>query len=137
MKTLHLILFIFLAFLGGCEKLKIERHSYTVYNNSSQKIRVGVEVSIYPDTLLPKEIPILSGAIQPGKAQTFYEPNTWESIFRKAPSDTLSLFIFSADTLEKYSWQEVREGYKILRRVDFDLEYLRNNSHTFYYPVAK
>ncbi|NWO28348.1 hypothetical protein [Capnocytophaga sp. oral taxon 903] len=46
----------------------------------------------------------------------------WGEILKKLPKDTLSIFIFSSDTLNKYSWEEVRRDYKILKRYDLSYE---------------
>ena len=58
---------------------------------------------------------------------------SWEQYFENLPCDTLSIFIFHTDTLNKYSWEEVRDGYKILRRYDFGKEDLEN-LHELVYP---
>jgi hypothetical protein len=47
---------------------------------------------------------------------------SWEQFFNNLPKDTLSLFIFHTDTLTKYSWEEIRREYKILRRYDLSIE---------------
>jgi hypothetical protein len=41
------------------------------------------------------------------------------------PSDTLSIYYFHPDTLAKYTWEEIRQGYKILRRYDLSIEDIR------------
>ena len=46
----------------------------------------------------------------------------------------MSVFIFHTDTLNKYSWQEVRDGYKILRRYDLSLEDIKKMKWTIPYP---
>lgn len=33
-------------------------------------------------------------------------------------NDTLMFFVFSRDTLNKYSWEEIKRDYKILKRID-------------------
>ena len=45
-----------------------------------------------------------------------------KSFFDSLPKDTLSIFIFSTDTLNKYSWEEVRRDYKILKWYDLSYE---------------
>ena len=78
---------------------------------------------IYPDTLLPstnKHIKYdISKILRPG---TYLPPKKEREFFKELPKDTLSIFIFSTDTLNKYSWEEVRRDYKILKRYDLSYE---------------
>ena len=59
---------------------------------------------------------------KPNTLESFLSTNidsdNWEEEIEFLPKDTLSIFIFSTDTLNKYSWEEVRRDYKILRRYD-------------------
>ena len=48
--------------------------------------------------------------------------------------DTLSLFIFDADTFNNYSWEEIQSGYKVLQRYDLSPEDLRVLSKKITYP---
>ena len=43
-------------------------------------------------------------------------------------------YVFSVDTLEKYSWEEIREGYKILKRYDLSMDDLDSLDWTITYP---
>jgi hypothetical protein len=54
-----------------------------------------------------------------------------ENYFHKIPSDTLSVFYFHVDTINKYSWEEIRQGYKVLRRYDLSIDdlYLLYNKY--------
>ena len=65
-----------------------------------------------------------------------YKPHysCWEEYFKDQPFDTLSVFIFHTDTLNKYSWEEVRDGYKILKRYDLGKDDLENLHHQLVYP---
>jgi hypothetical protein len=44
-----------------------------------------------------------------------------EEVFKYVKSDTLSFFIFSSDTLNKYPWDSIRSNYMILQRYDLSL----------------
>ena len=57
----------------------------------------------------------------------------WDKFFENLSYDTLSVFIFHTDTLNKYSWEEVRDGYKILKRYDLGKDDLEN-MHQLVYP---
>ena len=47
----------------------------------------------------------------------------------------LSVFIiFHSDTMEKYTWEEVRDGYEILKRYDLSLDDIKRLDYTIVYP---
>ncbi len=48
--------------------------------------------------------------------------------------DTLSVFFFHQDTLQKYKWQEIKDKYKILKRYDLSLNDLQNLNFSIPYP---
>ena len=58
-----------------------------------------------------------------------------ENYFSNIPSDTLSVFYFHADTISKYSWEEIQQGYKILQRYDLSLEDFKRLSDKNGVPV--
>lgn len=60
--------------------------------------------------------------------------STWKRFFNWLPYDTLSVFIFHSDTLEKYTWEEVRDGYKIIKRYDLSLDDIEHMDYTIVYP---
>lgn len=49
-------------------------------------------------------------------------------------SDTLMFFLFSTDTLKKYSWDEIKRDYKILKRYDITGRELNALDWTLTYP---
>ena len=57
---------------------------------------------------------------------------TWERYFEGLPCDTLSIFIFHTDTLNKYSWEEVRKGNMFLRRYDLGVEDVKRMGELVY-----
>ena len=81
---------------------------------------LGGHSGYYPDTLLPKTDFSVKN-IQPGKRYNYCIDFKWEKIFSRLPKDTMSVFIFHTDTLKKYTWEEVRDRYMILKR--YDLSY--------------
>jgi len=52
----------------------------------------------------------------------------------KIPHDTLSIFFFDKDTIERYSWEEIRSEYKILCRYDVSAQDIKRHNYTFSYP---
>ena len=55
-------------------------------------------------------------------------------IFKSLPADTLSIFIFSQDTLDKYDWEDIQRGYKVLQRYDISFDDFVKRHGEFYYP---
>ncbi|MBR6054227.1 MAG: hypothetical protein IKP46_02690 [Bacteroidales bacterium] len=46
----------------------------------------------------------------------------WAEFVTRFPNDTFSVFIFHADTLNIYSWDQIREEFKVLVRYDISAE---------------
>jgi hypothetical protein len=87
----------------------------------------------YPDSLPETNEYVvynINDVLRPGLGSKF----SWNKFFEILPHDTLSLFIFHTDTLNMYSWEEVRDGYKILWRYDLSLEDLQGMNWTITYP---
>lgn len=49
-------------------------------------------------------------------------------------SDTLMFFLFSTDTLKKYTWEEIKRDYKVLKRYDITGGELNKLNWTLTYP---
>ena len=52
---------------------------------------------------------------------------------RFGEKDSLMFFVFSVDTLDKYSWDEIREGYMVLKRYDLSITDLDSLNWTITY----
>ena len=98
---------------------------------------IGKEEDIYPDTsflFVPKNK--IGYITKPGEKSRPTIPHIsikqWVSSF---PQDTVSIFIFSKDTLDKFSWFEIQSGYKILQRYDLSLEDFNSLSNKNGVPV--
>ena len=90
----------------------------------------------YPDTLLPREnIGHYCRRIPFTKTEYFNtEYDSKEIRDHFGEKDSLMFFVFSADTLNKYSWDEIREGYNILKRYDLSINDLDSLNWTITYP---
>lgn len=135
MKKLIGLCACFILFLS-CEKLLERVYTIFIYNDTNHNIAIGVsdlgEHLFYPDTLLPpKPEHIL---IEPSYSWHYSSFNKWEDNFENSPDDTLSIFFFHSDTLEAYSWEVIREEYKILKRYDLSLEDLQRLDFKVTYP---
>ena len=140
MKTL-LFIIILCTQIQSCEDIAADK-DFPLYvkNQSSHSIKVFFNdddnhLAIYPDTLISSVqdgiIEILNGekeAVAGGSAP-------WESVFKvTVPNDTLSLFIFHSDTINRYTWSQIREDYNILKRYDLSLEDLELLDFEVPYP---
>lgn len=145
MKSRNIFLLILVFFLNSCywffEDPERKYQSIKINNNSEIDIAfypysflpIGV---LYPDTLLPKEnIGRYCKKIEP-KHVSWYRPTLYEKDIREkyGEADTLIFFVFSVETLNKYSWEEIREDYKILKRYDLSIKDLDSLDWTITYP---
>ena len=122
-----LIIITFISNLYGCEDVPKSRYSLYLVNNAKHSISFDYSLGAYnwkcyPDTLLPATDQHLIKNIKPGSSHSSDSRSKWEKIISDLPKDTMSVFIFHTDTLNKYAWEEVRKKYIILRRYDLSLE---------------
>lgn len=137
-----LLLVIVCTILISCKFEGIGERRYTIIvsNNSNHSIVFHFafgglyDGGLYPDTLLPQSCEYIYREIKASGKYYYYSSAKWEEIYSNLPCDTMSVFIFHTDTLNKYSWQEVRDGYKILRRYDLSLEDIKKMKWTIPYP---
>ena len=119
MKKIPLITsFSLLLFILGCEH---KRYEYYMYNNADYDIFFGYGFEyatyIYPDTLF--DILHNYRLIKSHSLNVDYPGEPLEEIISlTTPRDTVSIFYFHADTINKYPWEIIRRDYKILRRYD-------------------
>ena len=123
----------------GCKRLAMDReYVIDLVNNADHSIGYyfahgGKYGTYYPDSLPETNqyvIYDISGVLSPGLASDL----EWDVFFDRLPKDTLSVFIFHTDTLNKYTWDEVRDGYMILRRYDLSESDLKQMDYTIVYP---
>ncbi len=142
-----------LTTMSNCELKMDIRYPLIIRNNTNHLIDIYIvrddlngSIKPYPDTLLPerkkyinkhnKEVPILISNIESNRWFNESSVINWEDIFNSLPKDTLSIFIFHTDTLNKYSWEEVRNGYKILKRYDLSLQDIERLNYNVPYPPS-
>lgn len=125
------ILFIVLLVLCnvGCDKLISGVYYIKVQNNTTDTIQFYASY-IYPDTAISDKKPSLTMAY-PSKYSYWDSKEKWEDI---VSSDTISMFIFSKDTVDKYSWDLIRSGNKIMKRYDLSIKDLEKQNWTITYP---
>lgn len=134
-----IIFLLLISSLYKCEKAMDNKYAVYLENNVSYSIGCyfglgGDFGTLYPDTTLPVNNQYVIAEVKSGSRYIYDSGIEWEEIYSKLPQDTMSVFIFHSDTLDKYNWEEVRDGYKVLKRYDLSLEDLKQNNWTITYP---
>lgn len=126
MKTVfHTIVVLGVLLLTVCSRCELATdHSYVIELINEADHPIGYYVgaggkygTFYPDSL-PQTNEYVVYNIEDSYPQGVESHISWDEYFDSLPHDTLSLFIFHTDTLNKYTWEEIRDGYKILKRYD-------------------
>ncbi len=125
----------------GCEKLAMDRRETVMFENNA---KYGIYVYsmlmplyydnsennvFYPDTSLPNVVPNQIEYINKMSSKDIVSTSSGIlHIFSRFGVDTISIFVFSADTIEDAMyWSDIRDSYNILQRYDVspkDLGYL-------------
>lgn len=113
----------------GCDKLADHVYSIKVQNNTADTLQFYASY-VYPDTAIAKEKPRLKMAY-PSNYSYWDSKEKWEAIL---PSDTISMYILSKDTVDNYSWDLIRSDNKILKRYDLSIKDLEKQNWTITYP---
>lgn len=106
---------------------------FDIRNNSDITVHTFLSEN-YPDTLIPDSNLIRRIALSPGKAFQFSTTDKLSKYFSELPVDTLSVFFVSQDTVSKYSWNQIKTRYLILKRQDISLDDLKDKSYLIFYP---
>jgi hypothetical protein len=139
-KFITIVIIIFVL-MSACKNFPYQRYPYKIQNNSDSFIKAYIALStnegIYPDTsfFFPKDKLIIE--IKPFDKYHSDVGASWDKIYSYFPLDTMSIFIFHADTLNKYQWEEIRQRYKILKRYDLSLHDFQKLDYTIYYPPTE
>ena len=125
----YLLIIILMLFLNSCDTF----YYIEVVNESDKPIKhflaMGGEFgSSYPDSLPDTDKYVFQ--ILPSKTYLYQSRSPWSEVFTdvKLPKDTLSVYFFSPDTLNAYSWQRVRREDKFLKRYDLSVEDLNRSN---------
>jgi hypothetical protein len=129
MKMKLSIIFAMMLCGSSCEKLVDHVYSIKIQNNTAEVIQFYASYT-YPDTTIVNEKPRLKIAY-PSSYSYWDSKEKWEDIL---PSDTISMYILSKDTVDKYSWDLIRSGNKILKRYDLSIKDLEKQNWTITYP---
>lgn len=130
MKT-KTIFFLMLFFLISC--LPMDKSSaFSIKNNSEQSINLYAAY-ILPDTILPVNKPTFI-LIEAGRLGYITDGYIGDDEFKRFSNDKLTIFILSKDTVDKYSWEAIRNDYRILKRYEINNQDLVNMGGSVTYP---
>ncbi len=129
---LAVVAFIFLS----CEHHYVDWIDFK--NNSENDIYFYIAWcggGIYPDTTLSfHETKLSKIKAKGGFSEEYKGVQNIEDEIQSLPQGVLSIYFFSKDTLEKYSWEEVQSGYKILKRYDLNASDIKKINRVVSYP---
>ena len=110
--------------LSGC-KDNHTPYCHKMLNNAYYDIYVGFGLFhasyLYPDTLFAQLHNYRLIKSRSYKREHTKRPLE-ENVTQTTPSDTVSIFYFHADTVNKYTWENIQRDYRILRRYDLSLQ---------------
>ena len=138
MKNTWVMCFLALGLISICRcddpPLVESRHSIWFQNNDT-KVRLCLVTYSYPDTSLPDLVNSWELRGMPVNEKIPYNLNeeSWKNV-EKNSSAKLCVFIFDSDTVSMYSWEEMKQCYKILMRYDLSAQELKNIKNTITYP---
>ena len=133
------IMLIGISFFGCPRLLDNVDNRMIIRNNSDAAILFEFSFD-YPDTTLGELLvnPSLNPQIyrvESKMEERYGHGRNWEISFENyIHSDTLIIFIFSADTLQNYDWDQIKRDSKILERYDLSLQDLLDRNWVVEYP---
>jgi len=129
MKITILSIILLVSCSVGCDKLTDHVYSIKVQNNTTDTIQFYASY-VYPDTAIANEKPRLQ-MVYPSDFSYWDSKEKWEDIL---PSDTIYVYILSKKTVDKYNWDLIRSGNRILKRYDLSIRDLKKQNWTITYP---
>lgn len=135
MKTTTVILLILFSGIitsPSCSCIKEMERCYTmkVDNKSDRDVYVAWSYD-YPDTSINFQNPMTTYALEAHRVSIGGGFCKWPSP-DETPANTLSIFFFDAAEVQA-SWTQVRQQYRVLKRIDYNLDDVRNRDFTVEY----
>jgi len=128
------ILCIVPLFLFSCIKNPFVENAQVFFvRNETNKNVVYLVSKQYPDTSIPDNYNGLATVPAGMRTPQSFRTDSWDKVFSQFPSDTISVFIISSDTLAAYNWQAIRSAYKIIKRYDLSRQDLERMSYEIIY----
>lgn len=117
--------------LKACEAPDVQ-HYFKINNNANHWISYYVDES-YPDTVIKLTKPTIK-TVPPNSSFKESDWGTWGERFDNIEGNKISVYVIHTDTLNKYTWEKVRDDYMILKRYDLSLDDLKESDFTITYP---
>ena len=128
MKKMLFLFILFILITNSCDKA-----DYFYVENRTDALIYYLFSSEYPDTIIPTNRDIM-----PIKAHSVHDNvilTSWERNFSKCfPKDTMFIFFFDANTIEKNDWDVVRRDYMILERRMYSKQDIIKSNWRIVYP---
>jgi len=127
-----------LVISNSCEKVMEKWYTIKVQNNTDKVIFVSAGCDkyglfSYPDTILTTSKPSLL-SVAPNDYNYLDNGKKWEKINEELPEKKLIIYFFNSDTINFYDWTQIKEGNKVMKRMDLSVEELENMNWTITYP---
>lgn len=139
-KSIKIIVTIISIFVlsSSCENLMEKWYTIKIQNNTDKVIFVSAGCAryglfSYPDTILTTSKPSLL-SVSPNDFNYLTSSIKWEEIVKEQPEAKLSIYIFNSDTINSYDWAQIKNGNKVMKRMDFSIEELENKNWTIVFP---
>jgi len=131
MKNIIFLLTINIMLFSSCEKMG--KYAIIISNKSNHSISVYGQY-ILPDTSIIQIKPRIEIVGCSGEAGDIFDSDINDEKFERLKSEKLTIFIFNTDTLNKYDWETIRKGYKILKRYELNHDDLAKTNYVVTYP---
>lgn len=132
MKTVICGVIISIFCSAGCVKWGEGAYAIRIQNNGIDTIQFYASY-VYPDTSIANQRPKLIMAY-PSTYSYWSSKEKWESIL---PFDTISIYILSKDTVDKYSWELIKSGNRIMKRYDLSIGDLKKLGWEVAFPPTE
>ena len=126
-----LALLVFLTLLGCPDDDRLKYYGVWISNNSDQDITSYIACDINCDRVYPDTTISLNCRSVNIKSKAYFK---YGFSTRMHTCDTLSVYIFSTDTISKYGWEKVRDDYLILKRFDLSWDDIKRMEWEVSFP---
>lgn len=123
---------------NSCEKVMEKWYTIKIQNNTDKVIFVSAGCDkyglfSYPDTILTTTKPSLL-SVSPNDYNNLRSSIKWEEIVNEQPEGKLSIYFFNSDTINSYDWAQIKDGNRVMKRIDLSVVELENMNWIITYP---
>lgn len=129
---LKIYLLIIICSLSSCQSLLDHVYGIKIQNYSNDTIVFYANYS-YPDTAIAIKKPGLV-MTYPKNYSYWDSKKKWEDVLS---NDIISIFIFSKASVNKFSWDKIKQDYIILQRYDVSIKELKELNSAITYPPTE